>query len=69
MTDVEEVERQALLCDREAIQKVVSALRRYRAIVTQTLERRYRDGECDRVQLSNLEFEVEEIEEFLREDE
>jgi len=65
----EETERRALLCDREAILQVVSALRRYRAIVIKTLDSRYRDGECDAVQLSNLQFEVEEIEESLKEEE
>lgn len=48
--------------------RVVSALRRYREIVANTLNARYSDGECDSVALHRMAEEASSIEEDLREE-
>lgn len=49
-----EHERRALLGDRESVIRVVSALRKYRDGAAKLLLSRYRDGECDAVQLNEF---------------
>lgn len=48
------VEKRALIGDIGGIIRVVSALRQYREAADTLLESRYRDGECDAVQLHNF---------------
>lgn len=59
-------EEKALLLDRTSIIRVISALRKYRAAVKELLEKRYQDGACDGVAVSQLESQVEEAEEDLQ---
>ena len=60
-----DVEKQAMLLDRAAVLRVVSALRQYRHAAQSLLGKRYRDGECDAVALTVFEDEVKEAEEVL----
>lgn len=63
LTILQEDERQAMLLDRAAVLRVVSALRRYRAAASELLRSRYQDGECDAAALCSFELEIGEIEE------
>ena len=63
MSQLEEDERAAMLLDRAAILRIVSALRRYRAASESMLAARYTDGEVDGATLSVFEEEVKGIEE------
>jgi hypothetical protein len=55
-------ELDALVGDKMAVMRVVSDLRKYRAAAIDILSRRYRDGECDAVALSDFEDTVKQIE-------
>ena len=45
----------------------IMALEKYRAACKSLLSKRYRDGECDAVALSNFEDEIKEAEDYLEE--
>lgn len=62
MTELQELERAALVGAQSATLQVVSALRKYRQAVKQLLDSRYRDGEVDAVALVVLESEITAIE-------
>jgi hypothetical protein len=62
LTPLQYDERAAMLLDRPAIWRVVSALRGYRAECRALLADRYRDGEVDGARLSSFASHVEDIE-------
>lgn len=64
LTPLQQNERKAMVGDTAAALRCVNALRRYRAIVTKTLNTRYRDGETDASQLFELEQEQALIEQL-----
>jgi hypothetical protein len=64
-----DVEKQALVLDRTAVIRVVSALRQYRQAAVLLLGKRYADGEVDAVALHVFKAEVNNAEEVLLEGE
>lgn len=68
LTPLQELEKEALCGDRQAVLRVVSSLRRYRAESKKLLDSRYRDGECDSLSLHEFNEEIEEIEKAGEED-
>jgi hypothetical protein len=62
LTTLQELEREALVLNRQAVIAVVSALRQYREIAQTLLSGRYRDGEVDAFALSNFAALMKEIE-------
>lgn len=56
-------EKRAMLLDRDAVLRVISALRAYREASERLLAARYADGECDAVALSVFEDACREAEE------
>ena len=58
LTPLQQDERDAMCLDRQAILRVVSALRGYRALVQKLIARRYRDG------FTELGFTSDEVEEL-----
>lgn len=62
LTWIQNLERRALVGDRQAMIQVVSALRGYRQVVKETLARRYRDGFIDGAASAYLEEVVAKIE-------
>ena len=56
-----EIEKQAIVGDREAILTVVSDLRRYRAICERLLGARYSDGTVDGATMSVIASDIGDI--------
>lgn len=61
-SELQQIELDALLLERAAVIRVVSALRQYRAEVTKMLDRRYGDGEVDGCTLGSFADAIKEIE-------
>jgi hypothetical protein len=64
----EEVERKAMLLDRSAVLRVVSALRQYRTAATRLLSSRHSDGTADGDSTAVFSAAVKEAEEVLKEE-
>jgi len=67
VNEVPQAEKDVMLagaraCTSRSALCVVGALRRYRLAVVKLLDKRYTDGECDSVSLSEFQSECEEIE-------
>lgn len=62
LTQLQADERAAMLGDRAATLRVVSGLRRYRALVERLLGARYGDGAVDGYEAAAAETEIEAIE-------
>ena len=61
-------EELAMIGDRMAILRLVSAVRQYRDAVKNLLSSRYSDGECDAVGITTFEVTCKEIENSLEEE-
>ena len=57
---IHEVEKQALIGDRDSIIRIISAFRKLRIASEKLLSLRYRDGECDGVALVQFESDLYE---------
>lgn len=62
MTELQQLERRALVGDRDAVLRVVFALRAYREAVSKCLESRWRDGAIDGAKSSEFAGAISEIE-------
>lgn len=59
--DLHAIEKRALVGDRYAVLVIISAFRRFRKSSEELLKLRYRDGECDAVDLTTFNFELQVI--------
>jgi len=62
LTELQQDERRALLLERPAVLRVVSALRQYRAAVAKAREMRWGDGALDGCHAGSLFMAIDEIE-------